>query len=151
MPKRLIQKTCFSVTTDAIRGQSRPRFGRGHAYKSSDAQAWEDAILSAFMAQGGTDRASFADEVHIKVSTSRKLPKSRPKYIQSEPDTFKPDIDNVCKAVLDALNGHAYKDDRQVTLLHGEKLPRTRRDDELLVVEVSYLCEVKERRGNAYK
>lgn len=33
----------------------------------------------------------------------------------------KPDIDNVAKAVLDALNGVAYEDDKQVVILHCEK------------------------------
>ena len=33
----------------------------------------------------------------------------------------KPDIDNVVKAVLDALNGIAYQDDAQVSVLHAAK------------------------------
>ncbi len=33
----------------------------------------------------------------------------------------KPDIDNVVKAVLDALNGVAYRDDTQVIELHVRK------------------------------
>lgn len=33
----------------------------------------------------------------------------------------KPDIDNVVKAVLDALNGVAYRDDTQVVELHVRK------------------------------
>ena len=32
-----------------------------------------------------------------------------------------PDIDNVCKAVCDGINGVAWKDDRQVTDLHMKK------------------------------
>lgn len=36
------------------------------------------------------------------------------------PDT-KPDTDNIAKAVLDALNGVAYKDDSQVTELSVRK------------------------------
>lgn len=33
----------------------------------------------------------------------------------------KPDIDNYCKSVLDALNGHAWEDDSQVIYLHASK------------------------------
>ena len=35
---------------------------------------------------------------------------------------MKPDCDNIAKAVLDALNGLAYKDDSQVTELTVRKL-----------------------------
>lgn len=34
----------------------------------------------------------------------------------------KPDIDNLVKGVLDALNGIAYRDDKQVIELHARKL-----------------------------
>ena len=35
--------------------------------------------------------------------------------------TKKPDIDNIIKAVLDALNGIAYKDDTQVVQVMAQK------------------------------
>lgn len=143
--QKLIQTVTFTVTTDRIRGQARPRFSRWGTYKDAAAKAWESAIRDAFLAQGGADRASFADEVHVTVRTSRRLPSGRPKRVQSEVDLFKPDIDNVLKAVLDALNGTAYKDDKQVTLLVGEKLPRERRESELLEVTVEYFVTVTER------
>lgn len=34
---------------------------------------------------------------------------------------MKPDCDNIAKAILDALNGVAYDDDKQVVRLHVEK------------------------------
>lgn len=33
----------------------------------------------------------------------------------------KPDLDNIAKIILDSLNGIAYKDDSQVTILHVNK------------------------------
>jgi Holliday junction resolvase RusA-like endonuclease len=33
----------------------------------------------------------------------------------------KPDIDNICKIIFDALNGIAYKDDTQIVQLHATK------------------------------
>ena len=33
----------------------------------------------------------------------------------------KPDLDNIAKCILDSLNGVAYKDDSQVTILHVNK------------------------------
>ena len=39
------------------------------------------------------------------------------------PTSCRQDIDNVPKAVLDALEGRAYKNDRQVEALHVERVP----------------------------
>ena len=60
----------------------------------------------------------------------------------SEPDIHKPDADNIGKSVLDALNRVAFKDDRQVTRLTVEKMPRTRRDDEIMEVTIVYYAEI---------
>jgi Holliday junction resolvase RusA-like endonuclease len=64
--------------------------------------------------------------VHITIRTARPLPKSRPKSVESEPDTYKPDWDNLGKLVCDALNGVAWHDDAQVTELHAVKHRRRR-------------------------
>ena len=43
--------------------------------------------------------------------------------------TVKPDVDNYVKAILDALNGVAFKDDSQIVVLYARKIysdnPRT--------------------------
>lgn len=67
------------------------------------------------------------------------MPKSRPKKALSEPDTYKPDVDNIGKVVLDALNGVAYLDDKQVTLLRVRKMPRVRGMDERIRITVGEL------------
>jgi Holliday junction resolvase RusA-like endonuclease len=41
----------------------------------------------------------------------------RPKTVKREKPTVKPDLDNIAKAVCDALNGVAYHDDKQITHL----------------------------------
>jgi Holliday junction resolvase RusA-like endonuclease len=45
----------------------------------------------------------------------------------------KPDIDNVLKIVLDALNGVAYKDDSKVVSVSGKKIYS---DEPKLVIEM---------------
>lgn len=55
-------------------------------------------------------------EVHIHSYFVR--PKTNKKR---EPVTVKTDLDNICKSVLDALNGLVYADDRQVVRLHASK------------------------------
>jgi Holliday junction resolvase RusA-like endonuclease len=57
--------------------------------------------------------------VELTVVASYPRPKSTPK------DTFwkcsRPDVDNICKLVADALNGIAFLDDGQVSALHALK------------------------------
>ena len=118
-------------------GKPRPRAcrrGNGVAvYTPAWSAEYESAIAAAYQATGG-ERHEGPVEVSIKVF--RPLPSSRRKSQETEPDTFKPDLDNVCKAVLDALNGIAYWDDRQVTRLVAEKAPRRRGVIEGMAVEV---------------
>lgn len=41
------------------------------------------------------------------------------------PHIKRPDADNVAKAILDALNGHAYNDDRAIAALSVRKYQTT--------------------------
>ena len=65
----------------------------------------------------------FEVPVKINITAYKKVPKSytkkRTELIRNgiEQPVNKPDIDNICKIVLDALNGVAYKDDTQVIRL----------------------------------
>lgn len=45
------------------------------------------------------------------------------------------DIDNYIKSAMDSLNGIAYKDDRQVVKVYGEKQP-CRADEERMEIEI---------------
>ena len=63
--------------------------------------------------------------MRVYVKTQRPLCKSNPKYWAGRADLGKPDWDNIGKAVCDALNGVAYKDDSQASIGSVEKLPRT--------------------------
>ncbi len=85
--------------------------------------------------------------VSISIEVFGYLPKSRPKKIASEPNTFKPDVDNIAKLVMDALNGIAYEDDKQVTSLNVTKRERTRateQDFDCMSVRITYLTEPNE-------
>lgn len=91
----------------------------------------ERAIAAACreaMAEAGIQPMPFGPHVPVIVTVDvyRPLPESRPRRVRSEPDTFKPDADNVAKLVMDALNGLAWVDDAQVVDLHVRKHPRAR-------------------------
>lgn len=126
-----------------VRGQSRPRFttrgGFVKAYKDKRDVAYEQEIAKAYREAGGTLHTG-AVEIHI--TAYRALPQSRPLKVTHEPDTFMPDVDNLCKIFLDALNGVAYKDDSQVVYLIAKKQDRKRRPKEFVTVLVK---DVKEK------
>lgn len=101
-------------------------------YTPQNGERFEELVRNSYMDQCG-DMHNGA--VKVEIAYRRVLPKSRPKKFESEPDLFKPDVDNVAKAVLDALNGVAFEDDKDVVSLKVEKLPRVRiEQDEMYVI-----------------
>ena len=127
----------MSVTFDVwgkVRGKGRPRFTRGgHAYTPKGTRDYERAIREAYENAPDSPPEPFSGPIDVTIVTSRQLPKSTPKSVIREPDTHKPDVDNIAKVVLDALNGVAWHDDAQVTSLTVVKLDRERREECLRV------------------
>ena len=123
----------YSFTVDGVMGKPRPRFARGRAYTPAKYKNWEKTIGEAYKRAGGK---LIEGAVCVKIEVYRALPKSRPKRVDFEEDTFKPDADNIAKAVLDGLNGIAFKDDSQVTSLTVEKMGRIRGGDAFMDVLV---------------
>lgn len=123
----------FTVPGEVM-GKPRPRFARnGRVYTPKKCVQYEKLIAAMYRETGCEP---FCGPIMVKVDTYRALPKSRPKKATTEPDTYKPDADNVLKVVLDALNGVAYRDDSQVVVVQMTKHPRSR-VEEHLVVEIS--------------
>lgn len=119
-------------------GKQRPRFtmvnGHPKPYTERKTQSFENLLRLAYQEQGGEMHEG---PVVVTIAYRRRLPKSRPKYTEWEWDVFKPDVDNVIKSILDALNGVAFEDDKYVVQLTVAKLPRTRCAEEELYVRVS--------------
>lgn len=96
-----------------------------HAYKAAVRLAWAAAVEG-----GPTDQP-----VTMRIEAVFPRPKGKvwkTKVMASYPNCSKPDVDNIGKSVLDALNGIAYRDDSQVWLLTvtkrvagGDEQPRT--------------------------
>lgn len=114
----------------------RPRIKRnGQSYDPKENQREKRAMVAAFNAQCGSI-APFEGAVSVKVDIYRRMPKNRPKKVLRERDTYKPDADNIAKAVLDAMNGLAFVDDSQVVSLSVTKHDRTHRDGDMVAVEI---------------
>ena len=129
-----------------VMGKGRPRFTRGgHAYTPKATRDYEKALREAYENAPGRPSEPFSGPKAVCIMTYRQLPKSTPKSVIREPDTHKPDADNVAKIVLDALNGVAWLDDAQVTSLTVVKLDRTRSPERLSVsiTELNRLGEEK--------
>ena len=119
--------TDFIIVTGPITGKARPRFNTqtGTAYNPRTTKRYEALIEWCYKTQHGEYYHEFPVDVTIIVEHS--VPKNTP-IAQREAmlagkiePMKKPDIDNIAKIVLDALNGVAYKDDKQVVELHCYK------------------------------
>lgn len=88
---------------------------------------YENFIATCYMEAAGEKR--FPDDSYIKarIQAFYEIPKSASKVKKSAMldgellPSKKPDIDNIVKAVLDALNKVAYRDDTQVVELQVRK------------------------------
>ncbi len=122
-----------------VRGQGRPRFGRHGVYESPADTAYKKAIADAYREQCGTYYNS--RPIRVTIDIARALPAYRAKRgIKCEQDVIKPDLDNVAKAVLDALSQVAYEDDRQIVALTVRKFPRVAAECDRLHVTIADAC-----------
>lgn len=114
----------YALNRVPIKRRPRMTVRGGHPSTYTDAQtvADEAAVAAAYKGPHFHDAP-----VAVRIDIYRALPKSTPRRIESEPDTIKPDVDNVAKAVLDGLNGVAYDDDAQVVDLRIVKHDRIRK------------------------
>lgn len=110
-------------------GKGRPRFSQtGHAYTDSKTRAYENKIIAYYRKAYGGFKWPDTAFIRIKVTAHYPIPKKTTKAALAAmqagtlPPSRKPDIDNVLKVVLDALNGVAYKDDSRVVCVEAEKI-----------------------------
>ena len=104
--------------------KARPRVTRtGHAYTPSKTVNYEALVKYTYQSLY-PHREPILGLIEASITAVFPIPKSYSKKKTNEllagPSNYdkKPDCDNLAKIVLDALNGIAYKDDSQVTMLH---------------------------------
>ena len=110
---------------------SRDRFGRVHTRTPDATVDFEDRIRAAYLEQGGAARQRPAIPAGVPIRMQVEIffapPKGTTKKKALEMcagrirPTKRPDIDNVLKAVADALNGLAYVDDAQIVEMTASK------------------------------
>lgn len=133
----------FKVMGEPV-GKGRPKFSRRgnyvHAYTPKATVEYEEKIKFEFLASNCESLPVYGKGIPLKLKLliGMKIPKnfSQKKrelcYKRLLVPTKKPDVDNVLKC-MDALNGLAFYDDSQITVVHAEKIYV---DDPFLQIEI---------------
>lgn len=100
----------FTIPGECI-SKDRSKFHNGHARTTDKTSYFEQSIKYLY-----GKRHYFEGLINVSIDIYSKKPK-RPSYLRPT----KKDIDNMVKAVLDGLNGKAFKDDRYICELHASK------------------------------
>jgi Holliday junction resolvase RusA-like endonuclease len=108
------------IAQPRVKVSTRGGFARAYTERDHPIHAYKQAIRLAYVNAGGE---VLEGPVSVRIVCLFERPKSHSKKRrqQREPKTTKPDLDNVGKAILDALNEIAYNDDGQVCRLTVEK------------------------------
>jgi Holliday junction resolvase RusA-like endonuclease len=108
------------IAQPRVKVSTKGGFARAYTERDHPIHAYKQAIRLAYVNAGGE---VLEGPVSIRVVCLFDRPKSHSKKRRqyTEPKTTKPDLDNIGKAILDALNEIAYNDDGQVFMLTVEK------------------------------
>ena len=113
----------FTVDGNPV-GKARARVVDGHAFTPKKSKDYENRVQVAIMASGG--RLYFDEGVSVSIYIYHPRPNSHfnKRGLKATAPTLplcKPDLDNVVKSILDAMNGLVYNDDKQIITLHVQK------------------------------
>lgn len=118
----------FKVPGEPV-GKGRPRFVRatGRTYTPEKTANFETLVRLEYHNQCGDYRFDDDAQLGMRVEAYFSIPKSKPKKVQRDMElgvirhAHKPDTDNILKAVADALNNVAYRDDSAITYVEVSK------------------------------
>ena len=125
-------------------GKGRPKFARRgnfvSTYTPTKTRDYETVIKEAAKKAMGSNElleTPVTVAIYITVPVPQSYSKKRTEACLSgsERPIKKPDIDNICKCFLDAMNDIVYKDDTQVLTLHVTKVYGTVGMVEVMVKE----------------
>ena len=131
-------------------GKGRPRVTRYGTYTPQKTKDYEALVRRCWQEQSG-DVFPEGVPIFASILAHFPIPKSTPKKKAATMDgTFhlkKPDADNIAKGIIDAINGHAMKDDSAVQIelvwkLYTSGEPKT----EVVLSEAVHLENVYDKR-----
>ena len=115
--------------------------GFTHSYTPKKTKVYEESIRDTYVLSGGKHLLGNVP-VNVSITAVFRVPKSYTKkekalcYSGKRLPLVKPDVDNITKAVLDALNGVAWHDDSQVVAVDVVKLYEQEPDHEGLFINI---------------
>ncbi len=117
MPRKLLYSQTFPIRPQS---KQRPRMTRtGRTYTPKQTVEFEKKIASMYKGP------LFNNDTHVRVGLKFDSEKIELTIEEIVPNPIKSklrgDIDNYAKSILDALNGIAYIDDKQITILELKK------------------------------
>lgn len=125
------QQVEFSVNTIPV-GKARPRVttagGYARAYTPAATKAFEKEIAAAYQNKYKTPAFTDGEYLCLDVLIKMPMPKSFTKKQRAAAlsgellPAKKPDVDNIVKAICDALNNTCYTDDNQIVQLSAKKI-----------------------------
>ena len=126
-----------------VQAKQRPRFNGKFTYTPEQTKNYENWVKLSFINQYPNFKP-LENELVVSIKAYFEIPKSVSKKKREQMlngnirPTIKPDLDNIAKSILDALNKLAYLDDKQIVLLKVEKFYDESPRVELMVEELSY-------------
>lgn len=121
-----MQRIAFLIPGKPM-GKARPRFYRGRAVTPEETREYESLTAILYLCAARDKKFEDKQPLRLFIDAYYPIPKSISKKRRAEIEngcvlpSCKPDIDNVVKIILDALNGVAYHDDSQVVEIHAAK------------------------------
>ena len=120
----------FMFSLDPV-AKARPRFARGRVFTPFKTERYEAHIAVVAAAQmNGSPMIEGPIYAKFRFIFKRKKSVTRAHHI------IRPDLDNLIKAILDGLNGVAFKDDAQVCSLSATKVYGVDDEDGRITVEL---------------
>lgn len=130
-------------------GKARPRFsrlgGKVATYTPQKTVDYEQKVVRAYKSACGELHFGKKIPLVARITAYFEPPKSVSKAVRAAMccgeicPTKKPDVDNIAKAICDALNGVAYHDDAQIVVVQVEKRYAVRPRVEVTINEWRYL------------
>ena len=117
-------------------GKGRPRFMKnGHTYTPDKTRNYEELVRTLYKAKykGEPTDEPVTVTINIYTTPAKSLSKKKRAELLKQSPMKKPDLDNVAKIILDALNKVAWQDDTQVVSL---KVHRAWSNEEYVCVTI---------------
>lgn len=117
----------FEIPSKII-GKGRPRLNSytGRVYTPTRTKDYEELVEQYFLLKYPRYK-TLEGRIKMDIVANFEIPKSTTKTAKTQmlentiSPTKKPDIDNIVKIILDAMNNIAFKDDTQITKISVEK------------------------------